>query len=1037
MKKKILLMLAIPMIIFGFNSDVNAIYNGGSGAIGKGLGGCPENSSTYCKWNNRRHLTMQVSLYYFNADGSRSQIGRTVIATNNNFLDLSGDNVYADLPTAAGNNESINSDYLEKYFLDYGGLELYLSRISPGLTLEHLTLPSEEACAGCNAKYGYRIILEPIISWVHNNRIIGGTIKELARMNVELSYSKRWTEFSMAMHTEFDDVGITTPISGTTNKLLIAAPNIGYGYNIIDITDKLIKTYSCPDGTKQTEMTGCVTALVNKGTKETTAISTCEKQYCTTPITPSGKCWGHIVTDGNPAVCTNYNSNNIGSFYEKYVKSCRNTANEYGTPEDYFVDETCRLYCLESASQYFPGNVSGALSKGTILVWPTSSTNNNFSLNNIYPISFSGKRTCTLVMDGSDDDIYQKANPIDKYNQYYDYVIANFNKLENVNSVINPDIEDFIHTKKTLDQIRTSYNGQWALSQDSCNAYYAEALNKLNASLSSAYSARTAWVNAHPASTMRCTRPVEVTIREAYTEQNCDGNKNGVIEPGETCWHAPVKKTTYVGRDCTEEDYDYNDQIQRLENVKTQIASALNTCIAYVNNYVGMAGTYVQVASCNNKFIDSSALYDFQTNASMSFEGADGTEYVTLNVESQNYSCNNCNQSNKLTTDESNTKNLYFFSSNYNKTQFANLVNSINAGGSRQRVATVSANVTYTLPSGTVTEDKGNGNYTQANYYGFKISKNSKIGVKYDLKIFNTHLGHKNKFGSLLNKNGTYTCDYEVTETVTEDCVCPPGTDHEGENLYCMIADSSTTCIEAQVDYCNDTTINIPDTCDADLYCTNDPTIKLNACVNAGRTFEECENILCNGSSTYRCKNTNNVGGNMDITSCVYTKLAQGYSLQESIDICDTLVCPGKGLRIIYRPISLENPFPGKTISGGIAGFNTDVKGRYPGANWNSLSIVKNDILYSRSNSQASYGSKIYQNEEPLYTFVLNTAIINEIRKYNDTHKYDDFNLDCKKNNSLACVSAFVHDSSLSGIVGGTCQYNTSKTNFYKCSNDT
>lgn len=1021
MKKKILLMLIIPIIIFGFDSNVNAIYNGGSGAIGIGLSGCPENSSTYCKWNNRRHLTIQVSLYYFNPDGSRSQIGRTVVATNNNFLDLRGDNVYTDLPSSAGNNESINSDYLETYFLQYGGLELYLSRISPGLTLEHLTLPSEEACNGCNAKYGYRIVLEPIISWVHNNNIIGGTIKELARMNVELSYSKRWSEFSMAMHTEFNDVGITTPSGGTTNKLLIASPNIGYGYNIIDITDKLTRKYVCPDGTKETEMTKCVTDLVNKGTKEPTAISTCEKQYCTAPV--SNKCWGHIVPDGNPAVCVNDNANNLGYFYEKFVKSCRNEANKYGKPEDYFVDGTCRLYCLESASQYFPGNVAGALSKGTILVWPTSTTNNNSPLNNIYPISFSGKRTCTLVMDGADDDIFEKESPIDKYNKYYDYVIANFNKLENVNSVNNSHVASFSHTKKTLDAIRTSYNGQYALSQNSCNAHYAEVLNKLNTSLSSAYNTRNSWVSNN-------------TCYDTKKEVDVEGHYEYNKITGKNEWIGTTYKTVRVARACTVSDYPHNNEIQRLENVKAQIATALNTCITYVNNYVGMAGTYVQVASCNNKFIDSTALYDFQTNASMSFDGADGTEYVTLNIESKDYSCNNCSQNNKLTTDESNTKNLFFFTSNYNKSQFANLVNSINAGGSRQRVATVSANVTYTLPNGTVTEDKGNGNYTQANYYGFKISRNSKVGVKYDLKIFNNQLGHKNSFGSLLNKNGTYTCDYEVTETVTDECICPPGTDHEGENLYCMIADSNTTCIEAQVDYCNDTTITIPDTCDADLYCTNDPTIKLTACVNSGRTFEECENILCNGPSVYRCKNTNGVGGYMDITSCVQTKMAQGLSEQQAIDVCDALVCPGTGLRVIYRTISLENPFPGKTISGGIKGFNTDVNGRYPGANWNSEKIVKNDILYSRSNSQSSYGSKIYYNEEPLYTFVLNSATINAIRNYNDTHKYDDFELDCKKNNSLACVSTFVHDPSLSGLVSGTCQFNTSKTNFYKCSDD-
>lgn len=1012
MKKKILLMLIIPIIIFGFDSNVNAIYNGGSGAVGIGLSGCPPNSSTYCKWNNRRHLTMQVSLYYFNANGSKAKIGRTVIATNNNYLDLSGDNVYTDLPAAAGNNESINSDYLEKYFLSQGAFELYLNRISPGLTIEQLTNPSVEGCSLGLSSYGYRLILEPIISWVHNNRIIGGTIKELARMNVQLSNSVRWQEFSWAMHTECNDAGITAPSGGTKDTNLIGNEKIGYGYNIIDVTPLLKKLYYCPDGTKSTEMTACVNNLVNNGTAESTAISTCEKQHC---IKNTSKCWGRIEPKGNPAVCTNYNQNNIGTFYEEYIQDCSNTANKFGRPETDFVQNFCKFYCIEKAWQSFPGNIANALSKGYMLIWPTSPESVLLQQSNIFPLSFSGIRTCTMVMHGSDKyDITQSKSPSEIYKGYYTEVENIAEKYE-TNYSFNSRFGSLSYSSKKIDSIRDN-----TINVGKCGEYYNPKIETANTAIRNAENALNNWL-----ATETCYDPITVTIKEGY------------FDAIKKVWVPPVTKEDKKSRKCRADEWSEYGTLQSLRSKKSGLESSAAVCRTYITNYTGMVKTYLSIAECNNKSVKGTDLYNFMTDATLRVEPDNRSDKPTLTTKGVSYNCINCNQSNKF---ETNTSVLYKWNNikrDYNYNKVKKMVEDIDADGSRRRVLTISASQSYSLSSGSITTDKGNGNYTNTLLNGFIIPSDTVAGKSYDLEIFNWTLGHNNSFMTIVaNPNKTpYICKYNVTETVTDDCICPPGTDHEGKDLYCMIADTNTTCVDAQIDYCNDTSITIPDTCDADLYCLNDPTIKLNACVNSGRTFEECENILCNGGS-YKCKNTNGVGGYMDITSCVQTKMAQGLSEQQAIDVCDALVCPGTGLRIIYRTISLENPFPGKTISGGIKGFNTNVNGRYPGANWNSKALVKNDILYSRSNSQSSYGSKIYYNEEPLYTFVLNATTINAIRNYNDTHKYDDFLLDCKKNNSLACVSTFVHDPSLSGLIGGTCQFNTSKTNFYKCSDD-
>jgi len=171
----------------------------------------------------------------------------------------------------------------------------------------------------------------------------------------------------------------------------------------------------------------------------------------------------------------------------------------------------------------------------------------------------------------------------------------------------------------------------------------------------------------------------------------------------------------------------------------------------------------------------------------------------------------------------------------------------------------------------------------------------------------------------------------------------------------------------------------------------------------------------------------------MDITACVQTKVAQGASTSEALDICDKTVCPLNGVKVIYRTISLANPFPGKDVSGLVSGFNTTVKGRYPGVNWNSTSLVKDLILDNRNIS----GEDIYK-ANPLYTFVLTPEVIKEIRAYNDSKEsaggYADYTLDCKSKNSTACVSDFVHDA-IYGLTEGTCMDATGKNTFYQCTN--
>lgn len=126
--------------------------------------------------------------------------------------------------------------------------------------------------------------------------------------------------------------------------------------------------------------------------------------------------------------------------------------------------------------------------------------------------------------------------------------------------------------------------------------------------------------------------------------------------------------------------------------------------------------------------------------------------------------------------------------------------------------------------------------------------------------------------------------------------------------------------------------------------------------------------------------------------------------------------CPGKGNKIIYRPIDLQNPFPGQT--------NYQ---RATGSNWCAYN-VKTGKLNCKStngvatthiqNNRSTDDENVY-NLTPLYEVNLDPTIMKSIRKYNKTHEYDDFTLDCT--NGKTCYSTFLRESGNGLKITGAC----------------
>lgn len=127
------------------------------------------------------------------------------------------------------------------------------------------------------------------------------------------------------------------------------------------------------------------------------------------------------------------------------------------------------------------------------------------------------------------------------------------------------------------------------------------------------------------------------------------------------------------------------------------------------------------------------------------------------------------------------------------------------------------------------------------------------------------------------------------------------------------------------------------------------------------------------------------------------------------------------GLNIIYRPISLTNPFPGETGTGRAAGIN-----------WTS-SDINTYITKNRDVKE----NDVYK-KTPIYSFTLTPASIKKIKGYNSTTEYSDFNLKCSsQKNGKRCTSDFLKNlSNYNAIVNqaqSTC-YNVGQGDaFYSC----
>jgi|GEM_PF-2944417 len=698
----------------------------------------------------------------------------------------------------------------------------------------------------------------------------------------------------------------------------------------------------------------------------------------TTPGTPlDEKC--KIETYSNPATCVGNAKSNTGLIYQRSVGTCpdnyiKETVNYSGVSKDSATyGGYCKLFCKESLEQEYPGNIATPIPVGRYIVWPNNKEDNTNDFKNRTNLN-----------------IYPLKISHEKICKMY----------------INVDESD-IPGENAYEVYKSAYDEMKKQESIYKNAYTDEGCAKITSEV---------------AQKQKELDAISPTIKKMILGKLTDASN-----PAWDSKNSELKSSKDLKTAC-ESFWDYYEKAKNvIEAVNTcsttTVSLSLNSSFKFMVNYTDPE--YNSTSFSVSKITSGTPTGNSSLNAGYISTDPYYKKPSTFKSDAQNVGRNIENT--KINIKKTETYDLndgYYYYVDLLKKKSVNTLDEI---------------------SGVKDEFK---NYNYIGFSNLPISYDSKLGkinssnYYYDLKLKISE-ATGTAFNDIL-KNQNYTCHYEVTKT-NDSCICPPGTKHAGESLDCLIKEQIEkykvpyTCADGQEIWCDADLINTEQKCDLTCPSPNEH-ISLEACINLGNSYEYCESKYC--KENYKCPEDSPTNPNMDITGCVISVMEKnGLGRDEAIKYCENIVCPGNGLKIIYRTIKLENPFPsynadataiGKDLKMGM--FNTTVKGRYPGSNWNSEKLVKAKIINNRETS----GTTIYQTKEPLYVFELTPARIKAIREYNDKNSYDDFRLSCNKTSTdllgTACVSEFVRNIAY-GLTSGTCSNASNNKGFYTCVN--
>ena len=1065
MKKKILYLLVFSMILLGFNNNVKAeeenfldnVDDAGTG----GVGGCIDHQ--LC--GNQNFIMLETKVTHMDNNGIDPPYA-TYYFTNNKSMANGKNIIYVEGMTKTAYDYGTAATQLNEYLTanDYAVAKQLLA--NSGIT---------EFVGSVNGKDAYGLITEPYLQYKDGDRLVKDTIKNMLTTGSVLNRNRLvsyLTQLSTGVYgkelgTLLEYInGFTNAECQTMSAAILSGYNNGCGLNIIDISNllKILRKNSVPS---------CPGGAMNLSSPT----PTCDEKIGGVTVE-----YAYTATGGGQS--------NIHRLYG-FDQNAPSTG------------AYCKLFCQEEGTAVLPGALADSVQLGSYIVWPTSSSNttNKFPKADNYPLKFSGKKTCKLVLMPDHDNfpgngclqdpvaeyicIYNASGVTgskyqcsrEEYQSIYnvglnvrDYAGVNYERVRTANGNYFNESGYCGTEKSTLKTLSwegpysgkaTQYKVEATAQYYNSNSYgknnyqqYNDLVQKINKAAENAKSSCEN-ISEHEKSLYERSEPDdECTECSGRTDEQ--GNCLGVSRTYR-CWSNEAMNAKEKVRACL----NAKDQYSNIVHTTDEIENNMATCRSYINDFNYARNILNEIGLCGNFSASGEDYYHFSSTASMSYKNGDYEVSGSLPKE----------QSASITCGDG-CEGLSFkekpdYTSFYTMDNPAILASKVSSIENRTIVFTAetdvySSNSNYSYinkSTNKYSKNKSNSNYLEINTIGGGLAKvlptdynidiidSNKDAIQYTMKLQNVSFGESNRF--TVTDSGDYVCKYEMAKK-SDGCICPQDTKMAGKDLMGYVIEEPISCADAQIKYCDN---NDEKKSDKPLFCPDMKT-PLTACLKTGIGYNRCVQLVC--TDEYKCKNTNGLRTGMDITDCVQTKRAQGLSLDQALNYCDSVVCP-IGKTIIYRTIKLENPFPSMDADNTITQknlkvhmFNNNVKGRYPGANWNGILTVYNKIRNNRSgrteknadaivnNNSATTGTTIYQTKEPLYTFVLNGVTIKSIRDYNDkqTEGYNDFKLSCNKNNSAACISSFVHDARY-GLVSGKCvDVDNRSGSFYTCMNN-
>lgn len=245
-------------------------------------------------------------------------------------------------------------------------------------------------------------------------------------------------------------------------------------------------------------------------------------------------------------------------------------------------------------------------------------------------------------------------------------------------------------------------------------------------------------------------------------------------------------------------------------------------------------------------------------------------------------------------------------------------------------------------------------------------------------------------FGTDRNKSLVYSCNYYVDNEIIE-CADPPCTGANNPDSNPESCEEKCGSDDTCLTDCRECVAN----CDGDQSCIEDSCLTGNNDNPYDPTTDGLDALAC----ILRCN-----GDQSCIERCA--TCSGQHCVTCSGSNCDNW----RGLAVVYRPISLENPFPG-----------IDGETREPGSNWKSSKVTidgETKYLYISNNRNVTESEIYAAHVEPMYSFTLTPSVIMKIRNYNDTTSYGDFNMKCLKDSDgmwQECKSNFLRNQAGTG----------------------